>query len=180
MELREASTRRRPGRYREFGGPTGVERPMFVHEDPTFDPELALHCAFPSLDTGHDGPGPSAVWKERKRLKAAAAKHPVIVIEGDGDGDGDDAEATPSPPPSPSHTGADRLLLSVRRAGLPVVSITTRPRSPVSSEANVPQRKAKTVSLARKTPPGFVPYGQTVPPATGGSSDDKFKVCAFI
>ena len=179
MELREAANRRRPGRYREYDGPIGAERPTFVHEDPTFDADLARHCAFPSLDTGYPGPGPSAVWKERKRLEAAAAKHPVIVVEGDGDGS--DNSTSPSPPLSPMCHDADRLVLFVKRGTDRLgASITNRPKSPVPSSdghgANHPQRKARTVHLARKAPPNFVPYSQFVPLATAEPDGDKFKI----
>ncbi|KAK4218598.1 hypothetical protein QBC37DRAFT_189845 [Rhypophila decipiens] len=83
MQLRDASRAQRPGRYREYTGPTDIDRPTFVHDDPSFDAEVVDHCAFPSLDMHHPGPGPSAVWKTLHTLEVAAAKHPVIVINCD-------------------------------------------------------------------------------------------------
>ncbi|KAM7203518.1 hypothetical protein V8F33_002138 [Rhypophila sp. PSN 637] len=83
MQLRDASRAQRPGRYREYTGPTNIDRPTFVHDDPSFDAEVVDHCAFPSLDMHHPGPGPSAVWKTLHKLEVAAAKHPVIVINCD-------------------------------------------------------------------------------------------------
>ncbi|KAM7191053.1 hypothetical protein V8F20_009485 [Naviculisporaceae sp. PSN 640] len=93
MQLRNVARTQRPGRYREYTGLTGPERPTFVHDDPTFDAEVAVHCAFPSLDMHYPGPGPSEVWKARRKLEEEAAKHPVVVFDCDReDSDQEDTE----------------------------------------------------------------------------------------
>lgn len=98
MELRSDTQRRRPGRYAEDDGPTRAERPSFVHPDAVFNPDLAKHCAFPSLPFDHPGPAPSAVIlaaeqaaqkrKAEKDAEKAAAKkakhdekHDALVAE---------------------------------------------------------------------------------------------------
>lgn len=112
-----------------------------MHDDPSFDAEVATHCAFPSLDMNHPRPGPSEAWKVHRRLEAAAAKHPVVVIDCDqeesdqeefespgnnsgprdiGDHDGEveyhDSEALPtSPQCSPStRVIPHRLILTIK------------------------------------------------------------------
>ncbi|KAK4449942.1 hypothetical protein QBC34DRAFT_298193, partial [Podospora aff. communis PSN243] len=66
--------RQRPGWYAEDDGPTSLDRPIFVHEDVPFRPELAPICAFPSLPLTYDGLGPSEAFKqEEARAQEAAA-----------------------------------------------------------------------------------------------------------
>ena len=64
---------RRPGRYQEDDGPITADRPIFVHPDIPFNPNLAKHCAFPSLPLNHPGPGPSQIERDRQSILDASA-----------------------------------------------------------------------------------------------------------
>lgn len=76
-----------------------------MHDDPSFDAEVVVHCAFPSLDMHHPGPGPSEIWKVRRKVEAEAAKHPAVVI--DCDREGSDQEDTQYLENNNSHRDVD-------------------------------------------------------------------------
>lgn len=87
MRLRESSLLKVPGRYQEDLGPSRADRPLFVHPDVPFNPELSRHCAHPSLPLYYEGVGPSEA--ERARLLAAEA---AAVVEADEEEDDSDEE----------------------------------------------------------------------------------------
>ncbi|KAK0617816.1 hypothetical protein B0T17DRAFT_642683 [Bombardia bombarda] len=97
MRLREASSRRRPGRYSEdddHNMHVEADRPAFTHEDAALNQTLAVHCAFPSLDMRHPGPGPSEVWRKRAKKEAAAKAFSVRIIqEGETDHDANEEDS---------------------------------------------------------------------------------------
>ncbi|KAK4185095.1 hypothetical protein QBC35DRAFT_390271, partial [Podospora australis] len=69
--LRHASDKRTV-HYRDADlGPSEADKPTFLHPDPVYDPELAAHCAFPSLPTDHPEDGPSEVFKQRRAAERA-------------------------------------------------------------------------------------------------------------
>ncbi|KAL2263783.1 hypothetical protein VTK26DRAFT_5190 [Humicola hyalothermophila] len=77
-QLRHSSMLRRPGRYQEDDGPITADKPLFVHEDVPYNPNLARHCAFPSLPLDYPGRGPAELEREREKamiaVEAAALK----------------------------------------------------------------------------------------------------------
>ncbi len=79
--LRASSTLRVPGRYQEDLGPSRADRPLYAHPDVPFNPELARHCAHPSLPLDHPELGPSEAEKLRREALAAAQ----AAAESDGD-----------------------------------------------------------------------------------------------
>ncbi|AEO60632.1 hypothetical protein MYCTH_2112679 [Thermothelomyces thermophilus ATCC 42464] len=72
MRLRDSSRLRIPGRYQEDLGPSRADRPLFVHPDVPFNPDLVQYCAHPSLPLDYPGMGPSEAVKAR--LEALAAE----------------------------------------------------------------------------------------------------------
>ncbi|KAK4245231.1 hypothetical protein C7999DRAFT_16539 [Corynascus novoguineensis] len=70
--LRDSSTRKIPGRYREELGPSRADRLLFVHPNVPFNPALVEHCAYPSLPLDYPGMGPSEA--EKARLAAHGAE----------------------------------------------------------------------------------------------------------
>ncbi|KAL2148507.1 hypothetical protein VTH82DRAFT_2061 [Thermothelomyces myriococcoides] len=65
MRLRDSSKIRIPGRYQEDLGPFRADRPLFVHPDVPFNPDLVQYCAHPSLPLDYPGVGPSEAAKAR-------------------------------------------------------------------------------------------------------------------
>lgn len=59
MRLRQASQRRRPGRYREADEIPDPGRPSWVHPDPVFNPVLASFVSPITLPLDHPDPSPS-------------------------------------------------------------------------------------------------------------------------
>lgn len=86
-------------------GPDLPDKPIFLHEDPVYNPELAKHCAFPSLPFNHPGPGPSEIWKTRQQKShhtgrnstldenVQACEEGPVVIDDDDDGEEEEEEA---------------------------------------------------------------------------------------
>ncbi|KAL2176842.1 uncharacterized protein P884DRAFT_201832 [Thermothelomyces heterothallicus CBS 202.75] len=72
MRLRDSSRLRIPGRYQEDLGPSRADRPLFVHPDVPFNPDLVQYCAHPSLPLDYPGMGPSEAVKAC--LEALAAE----------------------------------------------------------------------------------------------------------
>lgn len=68
-QLRQSTLSHQPGQYAEPES-YGVQKPAFIWPDPVYDPELAVHCAFPTVPL--DQPGPSEAFKaarEKARLE---------------------------------------------------------------------------------------------------------------
>jgi len=81
--VRKSTKESKPGRYQEdYEQGFGPERAAFAMPDPVFDPELARHCAFPSLDPTTPGLGPSEEYKLRRdaEQKKKAAGGEIIVV----------------------------------------------------------------------------------------------------
>jgi hypothetical protein len=91
MQLRASSMLRVPGRYQEDLGPSRADRPIFVHPDVPFNPDLVQHCAHPSLPLDHPGLGPSE--EEAARLAALAAERRAAAVIEDTDEESDSDES---------------------------------------------------------------------------------------
>lgn len=59
-----------------YSGFTTGPRPM-AHNH-RFNPELARHCAFPSLPMDHEGPGPSEIWKAQNQVGNDTVAEPRV------------------------------------------------------------------------------------------------------
>lgn len=64
MQLREASQRRRPGRFREPDEIPNPGRPAWVHPNPVFNPFLARFVSQNTVPLGHQGPDSRARYRQ--------------------------------------------------------------------------------------------------------------------
>lgn len=72
-QLRQSTLGHQPGQYTELPA-HGVERPAFTIPDPIYDPELARHCAFPSIPLDQH-PGPCEVFEAERARRQSAPEH---------------------------------------------------------------------------------------------------------
>ncbi|KAF6840903.1 hypothetical protein CPLU01_00899 [Colletotrichum plurivorum] len=72
-QLRQSTLGHQPGQYTELPA-HGVERPALTIPDPVYDPELARHCAFPSIPLGQH-PGPCEVFEAERARRQSAPEH---------------------------------------------------------------------------------------------------------
>jgi hypothetical protein len=91
MQLRASSMLRVPGRYQEDLGPSRADRPIFVHPDVPFNPDLVQHCAHPSLPLDYPGLGPSEAESARLAALAAERRAAAVVAGTDEESDGDES-----------------------------------------------------------------------------------------
>ncbi|KAL2168196.1 hypothetical protein VTG60DRAFT_255 [Thermothelomyces hinnuleus] len=87
MRLRDSSRLRIPGRYQEDLGPSRADRPLFVHPDVPFNPDLAQYCAHPSLPLDYPDMGPSEAVKARLEALAAEEAQSGNDVEQSGAGE---------------------------------------------------------------------------------------------
>lgn len=89
-QLRRSTLGHQPGQYTEMPA-HGVEKPAFTIPDPVYDPELARHCAFPTIPLDQH-PGPCEVFEAERASRQSAPEHSqdgdTVASAGDSDKSG--------------------------------------------------------------------------------------------